>query len=79
MNLQLIVRAFYVGVGGDNSGGDDLRLEAPFIHNFQTPDVTSQTTVDDQVVPDPYRADFGLNDTVIEVTGEHDAVHPLTS
>ena len=79
VNLQLIVRAFHVGVGGGNSVGDDFRLEAPFVHDFQTPDVTSQTTVDDQVVPDPYRADLGPYDAVIEVTGEHDTVHPLTS
>jgi len=34
--------------------------------------------VDNKVVPYPYGADFGLDDAVIKVTGEHDAVHPLT-
>lgn len=79
MDLQLVVCALRIGVGGGNSGGDNLGLEAPFIQNFQTPDVTSQTAVDDQMAPDPQRADFGLDDTVIEVTGEYNAMHPLTS
>lgn len=54
VNLQLIVGALHVGVGGGNSRGDNLGLEAPFIQDFQTSDVTSQAAVDDQVVPDPY-------------------------
>jgi hypothetical protein len=54
VNLQLIIRALYVGVGGGNSRRDNLGLEAPLIQDFQTSNVTSQTTMDDQVVPDPY-------------------------
>ena len=79
MDFQLIVRALYIGVCGGDSGGNDLGLEAPFVHDFQTPDVTGQTAVDNEVVPDPYRTNFRLYDTVIEVTGEYDAMHPLTS